>query len=295
MGSDLVVKMAIEQVAKQKPTNISRPLAGRCIVVTRARSQSGSLAQRIEELGGEVIEFPTIEIQPPETYAPLDKAIRRINTYNWLIFTSVNGVDQFLTRMRTLQKSLSEIHKIKVGAIGPETAKKLAEAGIQPCLVPKKYQAEGILELLAPGRVRGTKVLIPRAAKARDVLPETLRQWGAQVDIVEAYRTVPPKTDVSQFCALLRKRKIDMITFTSSSTVSNLVQILNGQDLAELLAGVAVACIGPITKKTVEDLGMRANVVSEEFTIRGLVRAIVEYFSKNGTKATSAGDRSPKA
>lgn len=266
-----------------KSKEISMPvdvLRGKRIVVTRARSQAGRLAQRIEELGGEVIEFPTIEIQPPESYADLDAAIRRISTYDWLIFTSANGVDQFIKRLQSLAKTVAEIDEIKVGAIGPETARRLEAAGITPCLVPKEYQAEGILELLAPDLVRRKRVLIPRAAKARDILPETLRQRGAQVDVVEAYRTVLPQVNVSYLCALLRERKIDMITFTSSSTVSNLVEILRGQKVVELLAETPIACIGPITKKTVEDLGMRANVVSEEFTIPGLVRAIVDYFER---------------
>lgn len=268
---------------QKKSKEISMPadvLKGKRIVVTRARSQAGSLAQRIEELGGEVIEFPTIEIQPPESYARLDQAIRSISTYDWLIFTSVNGVDQFLKRLQSLAKTVAEIDEIKVGAIGPETARRLEAAGITPCLVPKQYQAEGILELLAPEVVRGKKILIPRASKARDVLPATLRQWGAQVDVVEAYGTVLPKVDGARFCTLLRNRKIDMITFTSSSTVSNLVQILHGNKVVELLAETPIACIGPITKKTVEDLGMRANVVSEEFTIPGLVCAIVDYFER---------------
>ena len=254
-------------------------LRGKRILVTRARSQAVSLVQRIESLGGEVVEFPTIEIRPPESYGPLDQAINQIGSYDWLIFTSVNGVEQFLNRFETLGKKIADLAGIEVGAIGPETAKRLTAAQIQPSLVPKQYQAEGILEALISETVLGKRILIPRAAKARDILPETLRQWGARVDVVEAYQTVLPQVDVSALCKLLRDGTIDMITFTSSSTATNFAAMLCDQDLPRLLSRAVIACIGPITRKTVEDLGMRPEVVSEEFTIPGLVSAMVDYFA----------------
>ena len=263
-------------------------LRGKRILVTRARSQASSLVQGIESLGGEVIEFPTIEIRPPETYGPLDQAINKIGSYDWVIFTSVNGVEQFLNRFEKLGKNVADLAGVEVGAIGPETAKSLTAARIQPSLVPKQYQAEGILEMLTPETLRGKRVLIPRAAQARDILPETLRQWGAEVDIAEAYQTVLPHADVSTLCRLFRQDGIDMITFTSSSTVSNFAALLRDQDLPRLLSGIVIACIGPITKRTVEDLGMRPEVVAEEFTIPGLVRAIIDYFSRTGSEGTGA-------
>ena len=263
-------------------------LRGKRILVTRARSQASSLVQGIESLGGEVIEFPTIEIRPPETYGPLDQAINQIGSYDWVIFTSVNGVEQFLNRFEKLGKNVADLAGVEVGAIGPETAKSLTAARIQPSLVPKQYQAEGILEMLTPETLRGKRVLIPLAAQARDILPETLRQWGAEVDIAEAYQTVLPQADVSTLCRLFRQDGIDMITFTSSSTVSNFAALLRDQDLPRLLSGIVIACIGPITKRTVEDLGMRPEVVAEEFTIPGLVRAIIDYFSRTGSEGTGA-------
>jgi uroporphyrinogen III methyltransferase/synthase len=269
-------------------------LSGKRIIVTRARSQATSLVERIEALGGEVVEFPTIEIRPPESYGPLDQAIQRIASYDWLIFTSVNGVERFLDRFERLGKNLADLADIEIGAIGPETANKLVAARIQPSLVPRRYQAEGILEALAPEMLRGKKVLIPRAAKARDILPETLRQWGAQVDVVEAYQTVLPQVDVSALCNLLREGKIDMITFTSSSTAANFAAMLRDQDYPRLLAETVIACIGPITKKTVEDLGMEPEVVSEEFTIPGLVSAMVDYFSRAESERPDKTDRSVK-
>jgi uroporphyrinogen III methyltransferase/synthase len=234
-------------------------------------------------LGGEVVEFPTIEIRPPDSFELLDQAIQRISSYDWLMFTSVNGVERFLERFQRLGLTINEISGIEVGAIGPETAKRLVASQIQPTLVPEQYRAEGILEALTPARVAGKKVLLPRASRARDILPETLREWGAQVDVVEAYQTVLPRADVSALCGLLRDGKIDMVTFTSSSTVANFAAMFQNQDLTVLLAKVAVACIGPITNRTLKDLGMQAQVVAEEFTIAGLLRAMVSYFS--GTEA----------
>ena len=266
----------------------SRPLAGRRIVVTRPRSQASSLARRIEALGGEVIEFPTIEIQPPESHAELDAAIERIQSYHWLIFTSVNGVEQFLARCKHAGKTLTHLRGIRTAAIGPETAQRLKAAGIRNCLVPKRYQAEGILEVLVAEEMQGKHALIPRAAKARDILPETLRQWGAVVDVVEAYRAGIPATDIAALNRLLRGRKVDMATFTSSSTVAHFVRLFQGQKLSEIMGGTAIACIGPITQKTVEDLGGHADVVAAEFTIPGLARAIVDYFARKQRMAGEA-------
>jgi uroporphyrinogen III methyltransferase/synthase len=274
--------MAI-RTADEQPVS-SDALRGKRILVTRARSQALSLAQRIESLGGEVVEFPTIEIRPPESYGPLDQAIYQIANYDWLIFTSVNGVEQFLNRFEKLGKNIANLAGIEVGAIGPETARRLTAAQIEPTFVPKQYQAEGILEGLISETVLGKRILIPRAAKARDILPETLRRWGARVDVVEAYQTVLPQVDVSALCRLLREGTIDMITFTSSSTATNFSVMLRDQDLPRLLSRAVIACIGPITKKTVEDLGMRPEIVSEEFTIPGLVRAMVDYFSRTANE-----------
>jgi uroporphyrinogen III methyltransferase / synthase len=274
--------MALQTADKRSVS--SDVLRGKRILVTRARSQALSLVQRIESLGGEVVEFPTIEIRPPESYGPLDQAIYQIANYDWLIFTSVNGVEQFLNRFEKLGKNIANLAGIEVGAIGPETARRLTAAQIEPTLVPKKYQAEGILDELISETVLGKRILIPRAAKARDILPETLRRWGARVDVVEAYQTVLPQVDVSALCRLLREGTIDMITFTSSSTATNFSVMLRDQDLPRLLSRAVIACIGPITKKTVEDLGMRPEIVSKEFTIPGLVRAMVDYFSRTANE-----------
>jgi len=270
--------MTLANDMTKAPSGTLRPLTGKRIVVTRPRAQAGGLAARIEELGGEVVEFPTIEIQPPANFAALDAAIGQIAAYDWVMFTSVNGVDQFLIRLAHCGKSTAELRGKRIAAIGPLTAQRLKAAGIEGCLVPQQYQAEGVLAALRPEELRGKRVLLPRAAKAREVLPETLRAWGAVVDVVEAYRTVVPTADLSKLRNLLREKKLDMVTFTSSSTVANFVNLFEGEKLSQILGGVAVGCIGPITQATVEELGGHADLVSPEFTIPGLVRAMVDFF-----------------
>ncbi|HVO95110.1 MAG TPA: uroporphyrinogen-III synthase [Terriglobales bacterium] len=255
-----------------------RPLAGKRIVVTRARSQAGALAERIEKLGGEVIEFPTIDIQPPESFAALDRAVAAIESYDWLFFTSVNSVDPFLSRLCGVGKSKHALAQLQIGAIGSETAKKLTTVGLKSCLVPERFQAEGMLEAIDAECMRGKRVLIPRAAEAREVLPETLRAWGASVDVVIAYRTAIPATAVAPLVNLFKQGRIDVITFTSSSTVRNFVRLFEGRRLDEICQGGAIACIGPITAQTVTDLGGHVTIVAREFTMAGLVQAIADYF-----------------
>lgn len=256
-----------------------KPLAEKRIVVTRARAQAESLAQRIEEAGGEVIEFPTIEIQPPEDFFAFDAALEKIETYDWLIFTSVNSVEPFLSRLKRQGKSAAALATVGIGAIGPETAKRLEESGLRPALVPARYQAEGILDAIAAESVHGKRVLIPRAVEAREILPQTLRERGAVVDVVVAYRTVLPAVDPTPLTERLRRGEIDAVTFTSSSTVKNFVRLFGERHLGAVLAGSAIACIGPITARTVQQLGGCADIVAEEFTIPGLVRAMSEYFA----------------
>ena len=257
---------------------VAKPLAGKRIVVTRARAQAGALAERIEEVGGEVIEFPTIDIQPPENFAAFDAAVAKIESYDWLFFTSVNSVEPFLSRLRQVGKDKNRLAKLQIGAIGSETAKKLISAGMKCCLVPERFQAEGILEAFNAESMRGKRVLIPRAAEAREVLPETLRAWGASVDVVSSYRTVVPATAVAPLVDLLKQGKVDVITFTSSSTVRNFVQLFDNRRINEIGAGAAIACIGPITAQTVAELGGQVDITAREFTIAGLVDAIVAHF-----------------
>jgi uroporphyrinogen III methyltransferase / synthase len=267
----------VSNLSKQ-PSDGSSILSGKRIVVTRARNQAGELARRLCELGAEVIEFPTIAIEPPREYAQMDRAIEQLHTYEWLFFTSVNGVEFFFNRLRQLGKNAHALEHLKVVAIGPQTSGRLEREGVHVRFVPAKYQAEGILEELDPSQIRGCRILLPRAAKARKILPETLRQWGAIVDVVEAYQTVLPQNHKLNLNELLEQNRIDMILFTSSSTVVNFVQLLEAQDLARRLQGVIIGCIGPITAQTAIDSGLGVRIISAEFTISGLVDAIVGHY-----------------
>jgi uroporphyrinogen III methyltransferase / synthase len=263
-----------------------KPLAGVRIVITRAGAQASGLARQLESAGGAVVEFPTIEIQPPEDFAAFDAAIENIEQYDWLIFTSVNSVAPFLARLRRAGKVVGALASLHVGAIGPETAQRLSSAGITVSLVPERYQAEGILDAVKPELMKGKRVFIPRAAEAREVLPETLRSWGAAVEVVVAYRTALARVDVAPLADLLRGRAIDAITFTSSSTVKNFVRLFDGKSLAEIAGRSAIACIGPITARTVEEAGGRPAIVAEEFTTAGLTRAIVAHFRSGTVRRT---------
>ena len=253
------------------------PLSGRRIVVTRARTQASAFTRALEALGAEAVEFPTIEIAPPQSYRGLDNAISNIESYDWIIFTSVNGVDFLSARLKSRNRTLNG--KLRAAAIGPETAKALEALGLRPEVVPEEYRAEAILGKLRPEEMRGRRILVPRAAEARDVLIRTLRDWGAEVDVVEAYRTVAPTTDPAPLRTRFNAGEIDMVTFTSSSTVKNFGAIFGAADLPRLLARTAVACIGPITEETANGLGMRVDVVAKDYTITGLTDAIVQYYS----------------
>jgi uroporphyrinogen III methyltransferase/synthase len=255
-----------------------KPLAGKRIVITRARKQGETVGRSIEELGGEVIDFPTIEICPPESFAEFDAALDKLSLYDWVIFTSVNSVEPFLERLKLRGETAEALSAHKVGAIGAETAKRLEAARIRASLVPERYQAEGILDAISPEEICGKRVLIPRAAEAREILPATLRKWGAVVDVVVAYRTELPRLDVHPLSDLLVERKVDVITFTSSSTVRNFVRLFGGRKLGEIARGSTIACIGPITAATVEELGGRADIVADQFTVKDMLRAIVEHF-----------------
>ncbi|MGD0497712.1 MAG: uroporphyrinogen-III C-methyltransferase [Bryobacteraceae bacterium] len=254
------------------------PLFGKRVVVTRAKDQADALTARLRALGADVIELPTIEIRPASDYAPLDRAIEQLGSYDWLIFTSANGVRFFLERLDRSGADLRAV-RAKICAIGPATQAALEALHLKVDLVAKEYVAEGLLEAFASHDLTGRRVLLPRAAAARDVAPRELARRGAQVDAVEAYRTVPPE-DVAQrakeiFSAL---RKPDFITFTSSSTVRHLVNAAG----AAALEGVQAVSIGPITTRTARELGVAVAAEARESTTDGLVEAIVRLCESVG-------------
>ena len=256
----------------------SLPLYGKRIAITRRREQSGGLREALTALGAEVVEIPTIEIRSPASWEPLDQAIRRITEFDYLLLTSVNGVLNFLARLKACGCDVHDLAGLQVGAIGPATAAELARAGVSVDFVPKEYRAEGLLESLSYYDLRGKAFLIPRAKVARDLVPRVLLERGARVEVVEAYETVTPSYGPGEIERLLTPRPHG-IAFTSSSTVSNFAKLLGEHRLREALAGIALASIGPVTSDTIRKLGLEVSVEARESTIQGLVLAIQQYFS----------------
>jgi uroporphyrinogen III methyltransferase/synthase len=266
------------------------PLSGKRILITRAREQSAEFSTLLQSLGAEVVEFPTIQIVPPHDWGPLDRAIAQMELYDWLIFTSANGVLFFWQRLLEGGRTCLP-PSIKVCAIGPATAKQLRERGIEVNYVPEAYVAEAILEGFKDRDLDGKRILLARAEVARDVLPRGLRQMGAEVDVVEAYRTVKPKGGARRLRELLAKGEVDVVTFTSSSTVSHFVALLKREELERLLDGVIIACIGPITSETAKRWGMEVQIEPREYTIPGLAKAIADYFSQRSEGAKPSSKR----
>lgn len=259
-----------------------RPLLGERVLVTRSREQASALSERLMELGAEPIEFPVIQIVPPDDYSPLDEAIRRLSHYDWVVFTSVNGVKAFLKRLKAQGKDIRALGGIRICAIGPATAGEFSRYCLNVDYMPKKYTAEAIVEGI--GDVEGQRILLPRADIARRVLAVELAEAGAEVDEVVAYRTILGDSFAEGVKDMLLAGKIDIITFTSSSTVRNFVTVMRHGDLVRILKGVTVACIGPITARTARESGIRVDVVAEEYTIEGLVRATVREIAKGGER-----------
>jgi uroporphyrinogen III methyltransferase/synthase len=253
-----------------------KPFFGKRMVVTRSRGQASDLSRRIEDLGGEAFEFPTIEIGEPEDFGPLDAAIARLKEYRWLIFTSVNGVDAFFTRLRRLGGDIRDLRDAGICAIGPKTKERLEELCLRVEYVPGEYRAEAIIEGLRGKVLPGDRVLVPRADIAREILPVALTGMGALVDNITAYRTVRGGGDAWLLREMLEEGLIHYVTFTSSSTVKNFVELLGAEDARSLLAGVKLVSIGPITSATARDLGLTIDMEAREYTIDGLTEVLMK-------------------
>jgi len=258
----------------------SRPLFGTTVLVTRPREQAGEFADLLTAYGAHVIAFPTIAIIPPADWGPLDRALADLAGYDWIVLTSVNGVRFFFERLRALGRDVRAVGHTRFCAIGPRTAEALASRGFRADLVPAEYQAEGILEAFKKENLKGARVLLPRAEVARDLLPDELRGRGAKVTVVVAYRTIRPETDAESIKAQLQRGAIGVVTFTSSSSVRNYVELFADQhDACALTANAVVACIGPITAETAESFGFKVRVRAKENTIPALADAIVGHFA----------------
>ncbi len=269
--------------------NENHPLAGTRILVGRARHQAGSLSASLRGLGASVIEIPFIEIRKPESYAPLDTALKNVKSYDWLILTSANGVEAMWGRVRKLRIALRTLKRLKIAAIGPATKKAIVKHGLKVKMVPEEYVAESVVRGLRD-EVKGKRVVLIRAKVARDVIPDELRAAGAEVDVVEAYETVVPERSRARLRALMKNsiRRPHVVTFTSSSTAKNFAELLGdatagsrggaslkGDLLKEDLKGIQLASIGPVTSATLRELQLPVAIEAREFTMGGLIRAIV--------------------
>ncbi len=259
------------------------PLSGCRVLVSRAKKQAGALSSALSELGCRVIEIPFIEIRKPSSYQPLDSALQNLATYDWLILTSVNGVEALFERLAKKKIDVSALSHPKIAAIGPATRKAIEQHGLRVAVTPKEYVAESVVASLQR-RVKGKRVLLVRAKVARDVIPRELRKAGAEVDVVEAYETVAPKSSEKRLRALLadKTQKPHAITFTSSSTVKNFVDLLGLRSARAALKkparhrGIHTASIGPVTSGTLREFGLPVDIEATEYTIPGLVAAIAE-------------------
>jgi len=253
----------------------THPFFGKTILVTRAREQASKLTASLERLGARCLEVPAIRlVEPEDGYRAADEAISRMGEYDWVIFTSANGVGRFFERLVLAGKDARAFGGAKVAAIGTATAEALKGRGILADVVPQEFRAEGIVEALKDAVGMGQKVLIPRAQEAREILPERLRELGAEVTMAPVYRTVAAETDGEALRQRLSDGEVDYVTFTSSSTVTNLLRIVG---TSEALHGVKTACIGPVTAETCRKNGIEPDIVAEEYTISGLVEAMGKF------------------
>ncbi len=253
------------------------PLFGKTVAVTRAGEQSESFMGMLRERGAEPLSAPVIETHPPTDYSPLDAAIAKLESYDGIIFTSVNGVRWFMRRLHEKELDVRELKGLRICAIGSKTERAVRNLGVRVDLVPEKFVAESLLESLGRESVKGKRYLLPRAAVAREILPKELRKLGAEVDVVPAYQTLPPDQLNPDALDRLQSGALDVVTFTSSSTVKNFIDLI-GADRKVLLDKTVLACIGPVTAQTARDLGLQVAIEAEEYTVEGLTSALEEYF-----------------
>ncbi len=266
----------------------NRPLFGKRIVVTRAREQASDLVEALTDMGAECLEYPTIQVTPVENRQPLDSAIASLSAYDWLIFTSVNGVACFFDRLFENGRDIRALGKIRTACIGPATANKLLERGIRCDVLPQSYRAESVVEAFKNESIKGKKILLPRAEEARPILPVELSKMGAQVDEVTVYRTLIVKAHAESLIQQLREGTIDLVTFTSSSTVKNFNSLLPEDEVHDLLKGITIASIGPITSDTARALGIEVHITADTYTIPGLIEAILRFYHTD--QPAAAGD-----
>ncbi len=271
----------MKKVARRTASHAKKsPLQGERILITRAREQADKLSDALTDLGADVLEIPAIEIRPAKSYEALDLALQNVESYDWLVLTSVNGVRVFFSRLEALGIGSERLLHLDIAAIGPATAAVIEEHGLPVDVVPDEYVAESVVAALWQ-QVRGKRVLLVRAKVARDVIPQELRTAGATVHVMEAYETVAPESSRVRLREAFSDpaQRPTAITFTSSSTARNFVELLGPENLAHL-KGVTIASIGPVTSQTLRELGIAVTLEAHEYTIAGLVEALAEFAGK---------------
>lgn len=258
----------------------SLPLFGRRIINTRSRAQASEFSVQLQDKGAEVLELPTIEIQPVEPDSPLARETDHLSGYDWILFTSPNGVRVFFDLLLHRQGDVRVLGNVSIGSIGPGTSQELERFHVKPTVTAKEAVAEGLLRVLKEhGPWKDKNILIPRAQEARDVLPETLKKWGARVNIFTAYKTVKPKGKDAEILSLIEDGKYDLITFSSSSTFENFAALLGPARMKKIKKGLKAASIGPVTTSAIRKAGIKPKLEARDHTIPGLVRAIEGYLS----------------
>ncbi|HMK21865.1 MAG TPA: uroporphyrinogen-III synthase [Terriglobales bacterium] len=266
--------------SRRHAKKLFKPLAGVRVLVGRAPHQAGSLSKELRKLGADVLEIPFIEIRKPRSFRPLDAALRSLGGYDWLILTSMNGVEAMWERMAKLGITKRALKHLKIAAIGPATRKAIEKRGVAVEVVPEEYIAESVVKSLRK-QVGEKRVLLVRARVARDVIPRELRRAGADVEVVEAYETVIPRSSRKRLQSALKspERRPDVITFTSSSTAKNFVELLGQRRTSKQrptsLQGAILASIGPVTSATLRELHLGVDVEARQYTIPGLISAII--------------------
>lgn len=259
------------------------PLSGKCVLVTRTRPQASELSSILRSLGARVLEFPLIRIGPPASWALVDREIQRMSRYDWVLFTSANGVEMFFSRLSSKGKDARVLGNTKVGAIGPATAAKLAECGIKADLIPRRFVSESLAEdLISKEKLRGKKVLLARAEEARNVLRKELERKGARVKELSLYRVFPAGEESREIRSRLENNGIDLVTFASSSTVRNFEAFAGRKTLREIKSRVRFASIGPVTTRTIKSCGLSVACEAKQYTVKGLATAIERYYRERG-------------
>jgi uroporphyrinogen III methyltransferase/synthase len=259
----------------------NRPLFGRSVLVTRGADQAGEFSSKLERLGAKVYACPTIEITPPLSYAELDQALASLEAFDWIVFTSYNAVKYFFDRLHEHGLDTRALGRCRVCAVGPKTAAALSPYGIKADLVPEDYKAEGVVTAFSEMEMAGQRVLFPRGDRARDVIPERLKAMGAEVMAPVAYANETPDGIPAEALRALEERRVDSVTFTSSSTVQNLASILGDNRFLHLMEGVKVASIGPVTSKTCRELGLEVDMEPAEYTLDALTAELIAHFAQN--------------